>query len=72
MHLAESVVIVIYTWEEYVGNRSNFFLLQVGSSETTREAPCYIYMLRKHKCITMGEYIVQPGRKLLHPNKEMV
>ena len=69
MHLAESVVIVIYTWEEYVGNQSNLFLLQVGSSETTREAPL---LHLPQKCIIMGENIVQPGRKLLHPNKGMV
>ena len=35
----ESVVTLIYTWEEYAGNQSNLFLLWVGSSETTREAP---------------------------------
>ena len=57
----ELVVTLIYTWEECAGNQRNLHLnlhLQVGSSETTREAP-YIYF--KY----MGEDIVRPGRKLL-------
>lgn len=29
----------MYTWEEYAGNQSKKKKLQVGSSETTREAP---------------------------------
>ena len=38
----ELVVTLIYTWEECAGNQRNLHLnlhLQVGSSETTREAP---------------------------------
>lgn len=35
--LAELIVKIIYTWEEYAGNQNN--LLWVGSPETRREAP---------------------------------
>ncbi len=69
MSLTESVVTVIYTWEQYVGNQSNLFLLWVGSSETTREAPLLCFL---SECIALGEYIVQPGRKLLYPNNGIV
>jgi len=38
VYTTELVVTLTYTWEEYAGNQSNL-QLQVGSSETTREAP---------------------------------